>query len=239
MRSVRRCLRKIIGRASLTLDELSTIIIEVESVINSRPITYLYDDTEGISRALSPSHLIYGRRILDDPYDNVFEIAITQESLIRKASYHRHLLKEVLKRWKCEYLLGLREIASTRKLETEPQVSVGDVVLLYEEQFKRNYWKICKFEELIVGSDGHVRAAKKKAPTKSGTTVLTRSLKHLIPLEVKVSEFRSEQSRPELEHSEESSRISDSKQVDWSCSNRPRRTATTIGEIWRRDNYNK
>ena len=102
MRSDKRCLRKIIGRASLTLDELSTILIEVESVINSRSITYLYDDTEGISRALSPTHLIYARPILDEPIDNVFEIVSTQESLTRRARYHRHLLKEFLKPWKRE-----------------------------------------------------------------------------------------------------------------------------------------
>ena len=118
-------------------------------------------------------------------------------------------------------------------------MSVGDVVLLYEEQSKGNFWKICKVEELVVGSDGHVHAAKIKVPAKSGTTVLTRSLKHLISLEVKVSEIRSQQPRPELEHFQESSKISDSEQVDWSCSNRPQRTAATIGEIRRRDNNNK
>ena len=32
---VKRCLKKMIGRARLTYDELSTVIIEVEGVINS------------------------------------------------------------------------------------------------------------------------------------------------------------------------------------------------------------
>ena len=52
VRSVKRCLRKIIGRSSLNVDELNTLLTEVESVINSRPITYLYDDQDGISCAL-------------------------------------------------------------------------------------------------------------------------------------------------------------------------------------------
>ena len=80
-RSVKHCLRKIVGRASLTFDEINTLFVEVESVSNTRPITYLYDDIDDISCALAPSHLIYGRRILDDPNDSLLEIVSMQDSL--------------------------------------------------------------------------------------------------------------------------------------------------------------
>ena len=59
VQSVKRCLRKIIGKATLRLEELITILVEVESVINCRPLTYVYDDQEGVSFALTPSHLMY------------------------------------------------------------------------------------------------------------------------------------------------------------------------------------
>ena len=35
-------LRKAIGKNSLTFDELLTLVIEVEGVLNSRPLTYVY-----------------------------------------------------------------------------------------------------------------------------------------------------------------------------------------------------
>ncbi|KAJ8887841.1 hypothetical protein PR048_014059 [Dryococelus australis] len=37
-----------LGRASLGYEEVSTILCEVESMINSRPLTYLSEDTEDL-----------------------------------------------------------------------------------------------------------------------------------------------------------------------------------------------
>ena len=59
--TVKRCLRKVVGTARLSFDELSTVLTEVETTVNSRPLTYLYDDLE---EALTPSHLIYGRKLV-------------------------------------------------------------------------------------------------------------------------------------------------------------------------------
>ena len=59
--TVKRCLRKVVGTARLSFDELSTVLTEVEGTVNSRPLTYLYDDLE---EALTPSHLIYGRKLV-------------------------------------------------------------------------------------------------------------------------------------------------------------------------------
>ena len=44
VRMMKRCLKKMIGRAKLTYDELVTAVIEVESVINSRPLSYVTQD---------------------------------------------------------------------------------------------------------------------------------------------------------------------------------------------------
>ena len=62
MKSVKRCLRKTIGKASLSYDELATMLIEVEAVVNSRPLTYV--TTDDLDEPLTPSHLLTGRRIL-------------------------------------------------------------------------------------------------------------------------------------------------------------------------------
>ena len=49
VQTVKRVLKRVIGRSTLCYDELHTILLEIESVINARPITYVYDDDESVS----------------------------------------------------------------------------------------------------------------------------------------------------------------------------------------------
>ena len=63
VQTVKRPFKKVIGRSCLSFEELSTILTEVECVVNARPIEYIYDDLDGVNFALTPSHLINGRRL--------------------------------------------------------------------------------------------------------------------------------------------------------------------------------
>ena len=82
---VKRCFRKAIGRHTLNFNQLNTILVEVEAIINSRPLTYMYDDVEGVSYCISPSHLLYGRRIVSLPNSEVFEVTTTYDLFIKKS----------------------------------------------------------------------------------------------------------------------------------------------------------
>ncbi|KAL9955946.1 hypothetical protein ACROYT_G037352 [Oculina patagonica] len=60
--TAKRCLRKVLGNAKLNANELLTVLTEVEATMNSRPLAYEYDELG--AEMLTPSHLIYGRRLL-------------------------------------------------------------------------------------------------------------------------------------------------------------------------------
>ena len=62
VRSTKRCLKKVSGSSKLTDEELLTVLVEVECVLNSRPLTYVYN--EEAEEPLTPSHLLLGHRLL-------------------------------------------------------------------------------------------------------------------------------------------------------------------------------
>ena len=83
VKCVKRCLKKSVGRASFSFEEMRTILIEVEAGC------YIYDDDEGISYPLTPATLIYGRNIATMPNDKQFEVVSTNQSLTRWQKYHK------------------------------------------------------------------------------------------------------------------------------------------------------
>ena len=53
---VTTCLKKVLGQSQLSFDELSTILADIEAVLNSRPLTYSYSDD--IEEPITLAHLI-------------------------------------------------------------------------------------------------------------------------------------------------------------------------------------
>ena len=61
VRIMKPCLKKIMGTALLTFEELRTVIYEIECTLNSRPLTYVDEDFD--NNILTSNHLIYERNI--------------------------------------------------------------------------------------------------------------------------------------------------------------------------------
>ncbi len=123
VKSTKRCLRKMIGRAHLSMDELLTALAEIEAVINSRPLSYL--SPGGVEEPLTPSHLLVGRRLLNLP-DHLGcsndledeEFSTDSSTLSRRMKHLNTTLNHFWNRWRSEYLSELRETHyhSTRKI---------------------------------------------------------------------------------------------------------------------------
>ncbi|GFQ85317.1 DUF5641 domain-containing protein, partial [Trichonephila clavata] len=66
VRSVKNCLKCVLGKTSLMYEELNTVLIEVEAAISSRPLTYVYNDVNEPD-PLTPSHFTVGSRLTTLP----------------------------------------------------------------------------------------------------------------------------------------------------------------------------
>ena len=165
--------------------------IVIESIINARPLTYVYDDTESVFYPLTPSHLISGRRITNMANNSHFEVVSTNNSSTRRVKHHRTLLRHFTNDWRRNYLLNLRENSTksygSRKVD-QTEIAVGDIVLIKSDSTSRNFWKLARVEELVEGRDGKVRSAVVKTISDQGKpSRLRRVLQHLVPLEIHAS----------------------------------------------------
>lgn len=71
VKGMKRCLQKTLGNARLSHDELLTLVTEVESTLNVKPLTYVYEEGDP-EDPLTPAHLMFGRRLtMLSPYPSV------------------------------------------------------------------------------------------------------------------------------------------------------------------------
>ena len=198
VQSTKRCLRKLIGQSRFSFDELHTVIVEIERILNSRPISYL--NADDVEEPLTPSHLLVGRRILNLPDnlthyeeagDNEFEV--TNEVLQRRAKHLSNVLNHFWRRWSKEYLLELRDAHRQKhSTSTSTTVKVGDV-LVHDQDHPRGFWKMAKVQKLIIGRDGQTHGAVLKVVDKNGRhSTLQRPVQRIYPLGVTQSETDTE-----------------------------------------------
>ena len=182
--SVKKNLKKVVGNARLTSDELATELAEVECTLNSRPLTYDYEEPG--EEVLTPAHLMYRRRISSLP-DSCYQ----EEEDASCAGRYRYLCRKLdhfWKRWQKEYLTDLRETQRSRKAVSGKTVQKGDVVVVDGEGTKRGSWKIAIVEELVSGKDNEVRGARVRVMTKGRPVHLYRPVQKLYLLEVRATE---------------------------------------------------
>ena len=199
---VKRCLRKVLGNSRLTYDELSTVLTEVESTLNSRPLTYLYDE---LGEALTPSHLLHGHRLsaLSEGIDSEVEPNDVKEKISKRFLYLTKLLTHFWNRWRREYMTDLREYHKLADCKTVP-VRQGQLVLLQEENVKRGQWKVAVVDDVIYGRNGEPRGAviRKSGGKRGKLELLRRPLQKLYPLEISTHSEAKEKSE-ELERKNE------------------------------------
>ena len=196
VKSMKRCLRKTIGRAKLSYDELLTTLAEVEMILNSRPLSYVSSDD--MEEPLTPSHLVIGRRVLNLPdpvlcYDDDEDFTVSHETITKRMKHLSKVLSHFWRRWRDEYLLSLRDCHRYNQgSEIAREVSQGDVMLMREDGKPRGFWNLIRVERPIRGADGTVRGAVICVPSRGGkTTTLRRPVTHLYPLEIKCTQRNS------------------------------------------------
>ena len=140
VKSTKRCLKKSLGTARVTYEELLTIIVETEGILNSRPLTYVSDEMRD---PLTPSQLVIGRRLLSSNGSAKQPSGgdHTVRDLSRREKYLNAVLSHFWKRWQKEYLTELRIHHNCNSSNKKPTIKVGDVCV-YKNKAPRQLWNM-------------------------------------------------------------------------------------------------
>ena len=101
---VKQSLYRVAGRALLKLKELKEVLMDVETVLNNRPLSYVEDDVE--LQELTPNVMILGKKnaLLDEEVHT-----LDGKDLRKRAKYLEKCKNNIWKRWSDTYLKSLRE----------------------------------------------------------------------------------------------------------------------------------
>lgn len=163
IRTIKDALKRSLGRSSLGYEELLTMLHEVDTVVNSRPLTQLSDDSEDCE-ALTPSHFLLGKRGITLPPR--VEAPLPRSSpggLRRKLRLMEMIFQGFWLRWKQEYLLLLRS-AHHVVPEHRSTLEIGDLVVVEDSSLPPLVWKLGRILDKYPGRDGVERCFKVVLP---------------------------------------------------------------------------
>lgn len=158
VKSTKTHLKKTIGSSCLTFEELTTILVQIEAVLNSRPLCPMSDRPNEFN-FLTPSHFLIGESLVAPP-ETKYEPdgkSYAHRWIHVQASFQRfvHL-------WKRDYLNNLQN--RPKGVTTTVHYKPGDLVLLTEDDTPPTMWPMVIIDQVHPGEDGIVRVVTIRTP---------------------------------------------------------------------------
>ncbi|XP_072395161.1 uncharacterized protein [Diabrotica undecimpunctata] len=172
IKSAKHHMRRLLGNVKLTFEEFTTVLGQIEAVLNSRPLCSLSNDPSDFTY-LTPGHFLIGQSLTSFPEKDVIHIPENRLNLWQ----HLSKLQQVFwKKWSIDYLNRLQN--RPKWFLPHKNLEPNDLVLLIEDNTPPLHWVLARVIEVFPGKDGRVRIASVK--TKDG--VFKRSITKLCPL---------------------------------------------------------
>jgi len=142
-------------------EQLLTLMIEAENVVNSHPLTHVSINPED-EEALTPNHFLIGRSSNMQSMGGIGNESKNPRELWKNMRALAHQFRE---RWVKEYLPTL--LRRTKWHQPCEPLQTGDIVLIIDPSRHRSTWLKGIVTKVFPGKDGQVRVADVK--TAKGT----------------------------------------------------------------------
>ena len=158
IKSVKSHLSRVIGNQILTYEEFSTVLTQIEALLNSRPLSWLSDDPND-PLPLTPAHFLTTTPLTSIPAQDVLDANPQQLS---RPELLDSVVQHFWSRWKTEYLHSV-QVRQKWNSPAQP-VKVGTMVVVADKSPPLQ-WSLGVIQQVFPGHDGIVRVALVKTKT--------------------------------------------------------------------------
>jgi len=136
VKSAKHHLARVLRDSHLTVTELQTLLCQIETCLNSRPLTPMSSDPSDL-QALKPAHFLVGGPTTMHPEP---DLANEEQNSLRRWRYVQCLMQSFWRRWQTEYLPQLQ--IQGKWTTNSKELAVDDIVIVKDENMPPAKWKL-------------------------------------------------------------------------------------------------
>ncbi|XP_071578820.1 uncharacterized protein [Temnothorax nylanderi] len=183
VKSCKYHLKRVMGNTLFTFEELTTVLVQIEACLNSRPLSPLSSDPSDL-QPLTPGHFLVGGPLNSLPEDDLTDVNINR---LHRWELIQRSVQDFWKRWAAEYVANLQSRVKWRT--RQENLKINDLVLLKEENLPPLRWKIGRVVEVHPGKDNLVRVAS----VRTATGISKRAIAKLCKLPISDTVYKEDQ----------------------------------------------
>lgn len=167
---------RIAGNTLLSYEQLHTYVVEIEAILNSRPLSALSCDPNDLI-PLSPAHFLIGSSMTSISQDDLRDIAVQRLNCWQTIQQMRQHFWD---RWHQEYLHEMIARSKWQSATNQENIKIGTLCVIKDDNLSPMKWALGRIIATHPGPDQIVRVVT----VRSATGTYKRALKkwYLLPV---------------------------------------------------------
>ncbi|XP_054259832.1 uncharacterized protein LOC128984526 [Macrosteles quadrilineatus] len=147
IKSTKHHIKRVLGSQILNFEEFSTLLTQIEAILNSRPLCSLSSDPNEFE-PLTPGHFLIGQPLVALPQA---DFTSTPMNRLSRWQLIQQTLQHFWNRWNLEYLHQLQQ--RQKWFVQNPNLKIGELVLIKDSNLPPASWLTARIIETHPGED--------------------------------------------------------------------------------------